>query len=127
MKMKLHSLINEDRPYCLYCNQKCNYHLDTQQHISGTIETLKLFLCPSCGESFHTWHNTDDGTPNTFIMTCYELTIYQSYEDPNSPNSELGIQGEKDDGEIIWVPEFKIDFSDRDILYQKLKTYLLFS
>jgi hypothetical protein len=127
--MQLHELIDIINPVCLYCNNKCI------ESGVGYIESLSTiifdcFICSVCNEHFkiEMLHDAVCG----FIFTCDEFSVYQDYN-----NNSFGINKSANDinesnmsaarTKTILVPEFFINFSDKQALLNKLKIFLTFS
>ena len=121
------SCINIENPTCLYCNSPCS--LESQDQTGGKYINHK-HTCSVCSEYytifFETNHYYDiDRYYYNFNFSCKEFLVSMS----NDPDS-LSIRNRKAVSlrpGWVRVPPFHISFSDKDKLYEKLKTYLLFS
>jgi hypothetical protein len=122
---KPHELIDQDEPRCLYCNREVNVNLSSQW-LPGTslrldIETL---TCRKCRESFwiHSLQGDDGHTKiDGFTFSCEDFWVFYNYVE--------GYFDVKDKNRkfLFAIPAFPLDFSDKNKLYEKLKTYLVFS
>lgn len=134
--MQLHELIDKDEPRCLYCNS--NFDLNAMSISSSSGSSLRhlnpaaimtrydteTLYCIDCKETFkiHSHQNDDGETTYTgFTFTCKGYNVFFSYIESYFDISEL--KG----NHITAIPSFDPDFSDKDKLYEKLKTYLVFS
>lgn len=122
---KLYELINENNCRCLYCNSICDFKLGQFTH---------EFTCGKCREEFKIHFSIYAaiyavGCKNllpiihSFTFTCKDLLAFHVYYNLNT-SVKIGYINEI---ELIDVPSFNPDFSDKEKLYQKLKTYSLFS
>lgn len=78
------------------------------------------FICNSCYEELVITHIDYKFTSLSF--TCLGLKVIFDLE-----KNRYGIKNCNRDSKIVWVPPFDIDFSDKNNLFCKLKTYLAFS
>lgn len=135
----LHELIDRESPKCLYCNTECNIGKDGEFIMRGSESyDVDLLTCRSCNEVFeiHSMQHADGTTEyNAFLFSCKELCIFCSYitnefyignhrDMPYAGYYDLILQAKR------WktcLPSFEVDFSNKDKLYEKIKTYLLFS
>jgi hypothetical protein len=115
--METHKLMDENNPKCLYCNSNCD--------VSGWGSGMQWgndFTCQQCGEVFQTEHS-EDSPVGGFMFSCDKIKIYHDYA-----NQKFGlIKIDPKSTAISWVPEFDINFADKEAFYQKIKTYLIFS
>jgi hypothetical protein len=119
--MKLHALINEDDPICLYCQGRC----DVSQKASGYPDLVTYtYSCQKCQEVFES--NTIDGKYFAFSFTCKNFKVFQNY---GANNFGLDKKGPDLDFtyKYVWIPYFDINFSQKEELYHKIKTYILFA
>lgn len=120
-----HELIDKDEPKCLYCYRDVDISSSSQwlpgTNLRADTETL---TCRKCKESF--WIHSvqgDDGVTKIdgFTFSCKNFWVFynyvEDYFDVKDKNRKF----------LFAIPSFPIDFSNRDKLYEKLKTYLLFS
>lgn len=121
----MHELIDREYPVCLYCGKRGEVFFSGSAIPSSalTIEHESL-QCISCKETFtiNSIQNSNGETNYTgFDLSCNEYIIGISY-------TENYYEIRDDSGNyIVTLPPFKIDFSDKEKLYQKIKTYVLFS
>lgn len=125
------SLLDRENPTCVFCQVPCVF---SSRSIADQpdILTTDTYSCLTCNATFHVY--SQDVFPSLFDaaksklvsydfrFTCYELVLW--YGD----NPEHYLLGNKHKN-IHWlkIPIFTMDFSDKNKLYSKLKTYLLFS
>lgn len=136
--MILHELIDKDVPCCLYCNAEfdsnaisisSNSSYLTYKMKLGIINNvvrsdIETLYCVDCKETFEIYsHQSDDGETHYtgFNFTCKKLSIKCKYIESIFDISDL--KGERH----VTIPSFNPDFSDKDKLHEKLKTYLIFS
>lgn len=113
----LRLLIGHDKPNCLYCGAECE--------VGGGGEAAMVFDsfdCKACGDYFHISQIL--GTENFwFQFTCKEFCIsYDLQRETFSIDNTNSLNEEQ-----MEIPLFEFDFSDREKLYSKLKTYLIFA
>jgi DNA-directed RNA polymerase subunit RPC12/RpoP len=115
----LDKLINLDYPFCLYCNSRCD--IASWGNSQAVTET---YVCLSCKEKFEFIYADDKLI--SIIFTCNEFQVIYTID-----IQSFGIKKiEEDQSQIfnrIWVPEFEINFKNKDILNNRLATYLLLS
>jgi hypothetical protein len=107
--------INFNRPECLYCKSICE--ADTG---GEAMMVMTTYDCKLCGDYFTIVKVASD---KELSFTCKEFCIFH-YNDANE------FEVDNTDGlthDRIKIPVFDIDFSDRERLYEKLKTYLIFA
>lgn len=123
--MRPHELIDQDEPKCLYCYSNVDVTLSSSWipsiNLRADIETL---TCRKCKESF--WIHSlqgDDGVTeiNGFTFSCKDFWLFFNYIE------EYFEVKDKHRKYLFAIPSFPLDFSDKEKLYQKLKTYLVFS
>lgn len=115
------SIINSDHPACLYCNKEIQA-VETSMKWSGSFQKREMKLyCDSCDE-FFTFYGREDEDADYLKFTCKSITVHVYF------NTNLMLLDKNDDfvnaTEII---KFEINFFDKEKLYNKLSTYLLFS
>jgi len=123
----LHELIDRDEPQCLYCNSAVNLTLSLKSewlpNTSLKVDN-EVMSCSKCKEVFEI-HSIQGGDGNTeytgMTFTCKGYRVFNNYIE-----SYFDISDAKGK-HIVAIPFFEPDFSDRDKLYEKLKTYLIFS
>lgn len=113
------NFISEDFPFCLYCGESC-----TISNSSFKFTSRNTFRCPNCFENFEKNYAADELYNISFscrniIVDCeifpeenfwYIKTVDNSTEIrlPNQINFDI------------------IDFKNKEILHNKLRTYLIF-
>lgn len=121
----LHELIDRDEPRCLYCNSYTNINFVNERlpNSSLLLEKEEL-LCSKCEEVFiiHCIQNSFGETEyDGFTFTCNNYRVYYNYIESYFDISDLSKK------HITAIPAFEVNFSDKEKLYNKLKTYLIFS
>lgn len=110
--------IGEDSLRCLYCPGICNSESNTTVD-QTTFNTVEINKCNLCKEKFIFYYFLlDKLTGCTF--TCNDICIYID-ETRCSLKKLIGSN------QSIDMPLIDFDFSDKEFMYEKLKTYLLFS
>lgn len=131
----LHELIDRNVPCCLYCNAEFDTNAMSIRSTSGYAahklgqlniakSDAETLYCVDCKETFEIYsHQENDGETyyTGFNFTCKGLSIECKYAE--SVFDITNLKGEHKTG----IPAFVPDFSDKDKLYEKLKTYLIFS
>lgn len=128
--MDLRKLLNEDQLNCLYCNHICEVKSSSYASSQGQRRThFATFTCTECKELFsividtssHTDFLNDSKTTHLFMcqtFSCKSIVV-------TIMNNKFLI---KNISPIeIEVPQFEVNFKNKEELYNKLKTYLLFS
>lgn len=109
------NFINENNPECLYC------HDELAERALGKLNILK---CNSCEEQF-----VIDANNNLFGFSCKTLIcgidlihnkVHISLNDPEKKDSSKK-------NNLVTVPYFYLNFSHKNKLHKKLKTYMTFS
>lgn len=120
-----HKLIDKYEPKCLYCYSDVDVSSSSQwlpnTNLRSDTETL---TCRKCKESFwiHSLQGDDGRTEiNGFTFSCNDFWVFFNY-----PESYFDVK-DKGRNYLYAIPAFPLDFSDREKLCQKLKTYLIFS
>lgn len=112
----------EHDPVCLYCNT----HIDDSSSESANFFYYTKLICASCDEIFIDiyFYGAAKDKSSYFIFTCNDLQV--------SVNSRLNsIQINRVPltfsfyGEVL--DSFTLDFKNKEALYNKLKTYLMFT
>jgi hypothetical protein len=124
-----HELINKDNPKCLFCNSEIDLEIKSERLANSKyIEYFETLTCCKCKESFHIVFVQDDITQKThyttFVFSCNKIWITYHYNIDIFFLWKTPTASPKD---IIKIPSFPIDFSDKKKLFDKLKTYILFS
>lgn len=136
--MQLHELIDREDPKCLYCRVRCDLKVTGRNSSVAQPDpyTIEILTCTNikCQEIFeiHSWD--DDQRVSDFVFTCKDIVVINKYPQPSGTAVGFNI-GDKSNlwpkmfsGHITTnIPPFKIDFSNKNKLYNKLKTYLVFS
>jgi hypothetical protein len=121
----LHELIDRDDPKCLYCHSGIVYELKSEWLPATPLKIdVELISCNKCKEVFkiHSIQGADGHTEyNGMTFTCKGYHVFFNYIE-----SYFDISDEKGK-HIVAIPSFTVDFSDKSKLYEKLKTYLIFS
>ncbi len=143
----LHELIDREDPRCLYCNSDCDLKQDgIPMSMSSTNHTyeVQILTCRNCQEIFEIhWYETDQQVTQYygFVFTCKDLLVFNMYlMKPYEDLDGAFCLGKR--SKNLWkhhknkpanfpfrprIPPFPVDFSDKEKLYEKLKTYLVFS
>lgn len=129
----LHELVDREEPKCLYCNGKCDHSQNGDfvmtASITYEVETLK---CRRCHETFEI-HWVDDAgqvTITSFVFTCGSIVVYNQYGNGFAVGGREYLYPASKrvmSTDMKFIPEFPVDFSDKNKLYEKLKTYSVFS
>lgn len=123
----LHELVDREDPKCLYCGKQCEVSLEgTRLSGSNLIEDHDILLCRSlnCRERFRidSIQHPDGETEFVgFHFTCKGYLINYKYDEKEF---EIADRSRK---RICVCPPFEVDFSDKNKLYEKIKTYIVFS
>lgn len=121
----LHELIDRDDPKCLYCHSGIVYELKSEWLPNTSLKAdVEIITCQKCKEVFkiHSLQGGDGATEYTgMTFSCRDYRVFFNYIE-----SYLSIFDDKGKY-IVSIPSFIVDFSDKDKLYEKLKTYLIFS
>lgn len=127
----IHELVDREDPRCLYCKSDVDIRLDEANRTSGfQIHNVEILKCRKCNEVFEIYQ-WDDCEPDSFLFTCFDIAVLYIY---TGKDMGFHIGSKKDvwpnfiqrDGSIT-VPPFPVKFSDKNKLYEKLKTYRVFS
>jgi hypothetical protein len=118
--IQLHTLIDEKDPHCLYDNNICRKYI---HNYSSSYRSHKYF-CSKCNESFEIHFNNLN--PFIFTFSCKELTVSVYYDTENfsygrSHNYYTNRLWSND------LDSMYFNFDNKEKLYNKLKTYLVFS
>ena len=134
-----HELIDPDDPRCLYCGRSCDIELKGEwiSHSQNRYD-VEVLSCRKCKEKFeiHSVQTIDGETAlNTFVFTCKELCVVHVYAGKTFEIGGHGLLYDTLNNQLVTnadepttkVPAFEVDFSDKNKLSEKLRTYLLFS
>lgn len=121
------SCVDIENPICLYCKSPCTQEI---QDLTGGKYINHRHTCSICSEYytlfFETNHSDDvDRYYYNFNFSCSEFLVSMS----NNPDA-ISIRNRNTSSlrpGWVRVPLFHISFSNKDKLYEKLKTYLIFS
>lgn len=123
-----HNLIDRDYPVCLYCGEQCNIALEGNQvPLASSTATydIETLTCQSCGEHFSIDQIQDVQGETTYVgfsFTCHQYEIVFLYKD------EVFTLYTTSGGKFVAnLPIFEVDFSDKNKLHDKLRTYIVFS
>ena len=119
--METHKLFDENEPKCLYFDSNC----DVSGWGSG-VQWGNKYTCQKCAEIFEiSYFAVGDLTQpvDGFVFSCNDLKISHNY----TLKSFAIIKMDPSSASIEWIPEFDINFADKNALYKKIKTYLIFS
>src|SRR5580698_876428 len=120
----MHELIDPNEPKCLYCNSDVDTGLSSEYLMNtGIRANVETLTCKKCKETFQIYSTQGlDGitTIGGFAFSCKKLRVFFSYLKSNFYISKRG-------NDITNIPSFTVDFSDKKKLYEKLKTYIVFS
>lgn len=108
--------IDIEDPFCFFCKKSLTAMYGQGEGLLYTDE----FFCSSCQEEY-SYIYLDDKLIK-FTITCFGLRIILDLE-----NNQCGIKSATQNRKVIWVPPFKIDFSNKENLLKKLNNYLIFS
>jgi len=137
----LHQLIDQEDPRCLYCHSECDIQLignavniASNDNYEVAILHCRYSLCQEIFE-IHSLQKADGETDYLgFTFTCKDFCVHHRYIKETfqigdsgllfgGVNSLIGIDIKYN----TFVPQFVVDFSDKDKLEAKIKTYRLFS
>jgi hypothetical protein len=108
------NIFNFDLPLCLFCQNYLEINNTSSNNLS-----FDRFICTNCNEIFCFGYYNDTLTNMSFTCLNIEVTIYSSK--PHYTISSARIV------DNIHIPAFNIDFSDKNKLFEKLHTYIIFS
>jgi|ERR1700723_3204088 len=111
--------IDREDPKCLYCHSELDSDVEASWNSNRAAESTYFYRCEICFEQFRVFLLRD--AEKNFFFTCKDICVLQDFQ-----LSEYGLST-LDKSEVIWVPQFEIDFSDKEALWLKLKTYITFS
>jgi hypothetical protein len=119
-----HQLFSEDGDNrCLYCQGKCEFFAGEGGGAPPLLYFIDQYACQTCSEKFSVHYIYGlEGDPFGFGFTCNELTISHNYR-----KSTIKIALKERFQETIEVPAFEYDFTDKETLYQRLRTCLTFA
>lgn len=116
MSIKQIEEINYNRPECLYCKSICEAESGGEAAMVVTS-----YDCKSCGDYFSI---ISIAGSKELQFTCKEYCLLYQEGDSHFEiyNTDWASHEDK-----VPIPMFDIDFSNRERLYEKLKTYLIFA
>lgn len=104
-----------DIPSCLFCKKYLGISNTSHKNTS-----LDSYECSFCNEKFLFLYTDDKLTYIYFSCFDLEITIFPSRQG-------YFLSSKSKDNFSIKIPEFTIDFSDKQKLFEKLNTYIIFS
>lgn len=110
---------SDDISTCLYCNTTCIVDQESEWSRAFKVTKTSKWSCYFCKETFII-KGIEDEDPDSLSFTCKDITVYVRYK-----VNDIVISKKITD--LVTIPNFNIDFSDKEKLYNKLSTYLLFS
>jgi hypothetical protein len=114
-------------PHCLYCHGECETKVHTHRPSTGRIYTDYIFYCNPCKEMYEVLSEGNEEYVYGFSFTCNDISVFNSENETfDITGTDLSQDG-NGNGQSLSIHFFKIDFSNKIKLYQKLKTYLVFS
>jgi len=134
-----HEIIDRDDPRCPYCQG--DFDLDMKGEWIARSQNrydVEVLTCQKCKEKveIHSIQTIDGETViNTFTFTCKDLCILHVYAGKTFWIGGLSLLYDSLDNQMatsatepmVKLPAFDVDFSDKEKLWKKLKTYLVFS
>jgi hypothetical protein len=115
--LNIKGYINNSEASCIYCRNKCPL-----EKKKSSFDEWDLYLCKKCQESFIVYYDLlNEDTADAFSFTCKGITIYQDYNDIDV----FLLRKYESKGDAVSIPFFEIDFSDKERLFKKIKTYLM--
>lgn len=127
----MHELIDREDPKCLYCNGSCDLHMDGEIILTTLSYEVQSLRCRRCHETFEIHWVDDNGETKYlgFTFTCGSLTVHNLYDKGFCIGGKelLYSQWQAAAPEFNYIEKFNVDFSNKNKLYEKLKTYLIFS
>jgi hypothetical protein len=128
--------MDRDDPRCLYCGFFVDIELKGEWIARSSIRyDVEVLTCRKCKEVFeiHSMQGYDGETEiSGFVFTCKELCVQYSYNHPyfrvgehNLLYQSLDQQASAKGGTEVLA--FPVEFSDKEKLWEKLRTYLIFS
>jgi hypothetical protein len=123
----MHELIDKEQPKCLYCDSDCEVEHEGEwvPPAFNCTYDRDIIICSSCKEKFeiHESQAADGDTKQVgFGFTCKIYFVFFNY-----PENYFDLYQNQDRKYITTIPPFEVDFSDINKLYNKIKTYILFS
>ena len=109
--------IDLDNPSCLYCKTT----IDTASGFGESLLSCDLYICSVCKEGYTLGLFKDK--VSYIIFTCKQLELLCYFSKNYFEIKNFWIAKSK----FLVIPSFQIDFSDKETLYKKLSTYLIFS
>lgn len=131
--MKVQDLLNQDHPQCLYCSSALEIKVVSDAASFPIYNSVTIYTCTVCKEIFeistaYSDLNEEFNTESiaSIGLSCNDISILINYID-NICYISHNMKHHDRLSYLVSVPIFELDFSNKDKLYQKLKTYLLFS
>ncbi len=115
---QIFNIFNFDNPICLYCNHACTISSWGKQN-----DAQESYICKSCNEKFEFVYSDDKLV--SIVFSCEDIQVVHLLEIQSFGIQKIDLQ-ESQPLNRVWVPEFFIDFADKQSLKIKLGTYLLF-
>jgi hypothetical protein len=131
----MHELIDREDPRCLYCNSRCDIEQDGG-FVAGMIslmQEVQILKCFNCKEKFEVHWIDDAGTVTylEFVFSCKDIVVVNRYAENNFyiVDKKHLYNSKRPSGLPVTnpIPQFTVDFSDKKKLYEKLRTYRVFS
>lgn len=125
---KLIDLFDPEDPKCVYCDGKEFQFTSTSKSSPTGLSTYytDTHTCIWCLEEFVVrrieMHFSTPRVAQHFSISCDDLVLAQMYHDRG-----LVLYGKSSENDLVCLPFFIPDFSDKQKLYRKLKTILTFS
>lgn len=113
--LQFFALIDKIYPICLYCQSECQFE---GKGLLNSLFIKNTYFCSQCREKFVIVCRFDK--EYSFTFTCSNLRIEYIQFSNKFNISKLS------DKTYISIPDFPLDFSNKESLYNKLKTYLIF-
>jgi hypothetical protein len=138
----MHELIDREYPVCLYCGSQCDTKFSGELLPRSNYQyNVDILTCQACGEVFeiHAKQSAEGETQYlAFSFTCKDYYVYCGYNDKSlyigkNPESLFDEAGNFPDFIIglsvaaVILPKFQVNFSNKNKLFEKLKTYIIFS
>lgn len=112
---------NLDHRSCFYCQGDFSVSCKGEHYAPGNQTFTDTYICTECAETFVVYSLNDELT--AFQFTCNNIWIYIFIEQNKLHMNVLDVES----APSVEMPAFVPDFSDKDKLFNKLRTYLIFS
>lgn len=119
--MEFHNLLADNNYNCLYCQGRCDM---SSTSIGYPALIIEAYSCQKCQEVFETEHI--DNNYYGFAFTCNGLKAFYNYQVNQFGLSKVNFDI-KIRNNLVWVPYFDINFSNKQDLFKKIKTYTTFA